>query len=350
MYKAPSGMDIVEDIEVEEIEDERLRNAFGNMENLDSTAQDVNTGRSRFVDSLERDGGRRGAFMRTSVQRIVCNRIPWKEISKDMEVSWRRLEAMDQVDGVMNRYIVEERRRSRAGSSTQSATSSVNNQQSHPSLSSVIRDGQQVSKKVRKFWNERYQLFPNFDRGIWIDEEGLYSVTHHETATATARRFVGSGCRRVLDMFGGVGGNCIAFAQAGVPQVVSVELNEDRHKMICHNADISLDGPTRERLEVICGDTFEAVKSIQGVDGVFIDPPWGGVGYGKNSCLQSFRRPVSAARRLTDRVALKVPKSVTRRDVWNTFRIRFQLVEDWVQVGSKTVLKSKTVFFGPFNV
>lgn len=42
--------------------------------------------------------------------------------------------------------------------------------------------------KTQKFWDRRYDLFSRFDKGIQIDEEGLYSATPEHIALEQAKK------------------------------------------------------------------------------------------------------------------------------------------------------------------
>lgn len=63
---------------------------------------------------------------------------------------------------------------------------------------------------LQRYWDLRYELFSRFDEGIELDREGLYSATAEADALDMADRVPG---KRVLDAFGGVGGNAIGFAR-----------------------------------------------------------------------------------------------------------------------------------------
>jgi trimethylguanosine synthase len=66
-----------------------------------------------------------------------------------------------------------------------------------------------MSKKLMKYWFQRYSLFSRFDEGVKMDEEGWFSVTPEIIAKHQASR-CGNGL--VIDAFTGVGGNAIQFA------------------------------------------------------------------------------------------------------------------------------------------
>ncbi|KAF8572311.1 hypothetical protein P879_00693 [Paragonimus westermani] len=62
-----------------------------------------------------------------------------------------------------------------------------------------------------KYWNRRYELFERFDQGIQLDKESWFGVTPESIARYQAS--AQAGCDLVVDVFCGVGGNTIQFAQ-----------------------------------------------------------------------------------------------------------------------------------------
>lgn len=74
-----------------------------------------------------------------------------------------------------------------------------------------LRERENVTPLVKKYWFQRYDLFSKYDVGIKLDEEGWFSVTPEEIAARQASRCAGAGV--VIDAFAGVGGNAIQFAK-----------------------------------------------------------------------------------------------------------------------------------------
>lgn len=132
--------------------------------------------------------------------------------------------------------------------------------------------------KTQKFWDRRYNLFSRFDEGVEIDEAGLYSATPEKIALEQAEKM---NCKIVIDGFGGVGGNTIAFAKIG-KKVYAIEKNKARLEMARHNAELY---GVENKITFILGDFFIEAPKIK-ADGVFIDPDWGGPEYKK---LESFK-------------------------------------------------------------
>ncbi|VVB16051.1 unnamed protein product [Arabis nemorensis] len=83
--------------------------------------------------------------------------------------------------------------------------------------------------KINRYWIQRYDLFSRYDKGIEMDEEGWYSVTHEEIAVKQAER-----CRG---------------------KVVELAINNAKVYGVADRVDLSL------------GDVL------------FLSPPWGGPTY-----------------------------------------------------------------------
>jgi len=121
------------------------------------------------------------------------------------------------------------------------------------------------------YWESRYALFQKWDKGIQIDEVGLYSVKPEKAALQIAERFRSD---TVLDAFCGVGGSAIAFARLG-KRVITVDNDKVRLDMARHNARIY---GVENQIEFVLGDTLSLLDSTD-MEAVYFDPPWGGVEY-----------------------------------------------------------------------
>ena len=125
---------------------------------------------------------------------------------------------------------------------------------------------------MRKYWNQRYDLWHRFDRGIQMDRESWYSVTPENIAKSIARR---CRCDVIVDGFCGVGGNSIQFAYT-CERVISIDIDPEKIRMARENARIY---GVEDRIEFIVGDYFHVVPKLRAVDVVFLSPPWGGPKY-----------------------------------------------------------------------
>lgn len=141
-----------------------------------------------------------------------------------------------------------------------------------------------VSRKMRKFYRRRYQLFARFDAGILLDTESWFSVTPEAVAAHVAARCFRSLSQHssrpltVLDAFCGAGGNTIQFARL-FDHVISVDIDFVKLQCAQHNADIY---NCSHRISFIMQDFFQLhtlLKSDTHVDLVFMSPPWGGIDY-----------------------------------------------------------------------
>ncbi|RVD89936.1 uncharacterized protein DFL_000922 [Arthrobotrys flagrans] len=133
------------------------------------------------------------------------------------------------------------------------------------------------------YWHQRYSLFSLWDEGIWITDEGFYSVTPESVARKIARHILPPDLakpRIILDAFCGVGGNAIQFALS--PQcerVIALDHDEATIECAKHNARIY---GVEDKIEFVKADFFEFAKNWEGdfeLDAVFLSPPWGGPSY-----------------------------------------------------------------------
>ena len=100
-------------------------------------------------------------------------------------------------------------------------------------------------------------------------------IAEHVAAAAPAKKTV------LIDTFGGVGGNTIAFAKSGRwNKIFSIEKDDATLKCAKHNAKVY---GVDKKIWFIKGDCFQVlVKQLKplGKDAViFASPPWGGPGY-----------------------------------------------------------------------
>lgn len=161
-----------------------------------------------------------------------------------------------------------------------------------------------------KYWAQRHSLFSKMDAGIqMVDAESWYSVTPELIARHIASRL--SKKKIILDAFGGIGGNAIAFAlQKDVELVICVDTDQSKLKAAANNCRVY--GVPKDKVIFILGDVCDvlqlykagsmcshgaaklggsALQSVHGyrfgglrllpfrVDSIFLSPPWGGVDY-----------------------------------------------------------------------
>jgi trimethylguanosine synthase len=190
--------------------------------------------------------------------------------------------------------------------------------------------------KMQRYWVRRYDLFSRFDKGIQIDEVGLYSVTPEDIALQQAKRFK---CKTILDGFCGVGGNAIAFARLGM-KVTAIEKDKTRFEMARHNAEVY---GVADKIVFILGDfLFEAPKIK--ADGVFVDLEWGGPAYKEMEGfkLNNFSPDGSDILDLSfkyfEKVAIKVPDFFDFKEL-EKFGKKYEVQDNMIngEVGFRTV-------------
>lgn len=148
-----------------------------------------------------------------------------------------------------------------------------------------------IPKSLRKYWPQRYSLFSKFDDGVWLDEEGWYSVTPEKIAQHIATKCHDmlvqqqkstSGNKNgftVIDAFCGVGGNAIQFASM-FEKVIAIDIDPVRLRCAKHNAEIY---GVADKIEFVLGNYIELAKNgALKADLVFMSPPWGGPSYLKH--------------------------------------------------------------------
>lgn len=134
----------------------------------------------------------------------------------------------------------------------------------------ILKD---CSSDLSKYWCQRYLLFSRFDDGIKLDREGWFSVTPERIALHHACR-CGTGI--IVDLFAGVGGNAIQFAERG-KHVIAIDIDPKKIDYAKHNASIY---GVDDRINFIQGDSFLLAGRLK-ADTVFLSPPWGGPDYAK---------------------------------------------------------------------
>lgn len=212
-------------------------------------------------------------------------------------------------------------------------------------------DAARVSQRVHKYWEQRYRLFHRFDDGIVLDEELWYSVTPEKIARHIARRFARAGCRCVVDLFSGAGGNAIQFAAADA-FTLGVEICADRIAMARTNAAVY---GVANMTEFVCADVRDVLRMLEGraggvggaglVDGVFLSPPWGGPEYCQGGDgwfdMTPFKGLIEAALRVCGNVGVLVPRTADEDQIYELFGA-CEVEQNYLS----GKLKTKTIYFG----
>jgi 16S rRNA G966 N2-methylase RsmD len=122
--------------------------------------------------------------------------------------------------------------------------------------------------------------------GLKCDEEGLYSITHPKEADLISEaiiEIVGNNIH-IVDMTAGCGGNMISFIKY-FSRVTGIEIDKTRFKLLKEN----LSKYEYNNYELICGDStsnYSNSNNYNYYDVYFIDPPWGGPEYKKQSNIE----------------------------------------------------------------
>ncbi|KAK6336633.1 hypothetical protein TWF718_009429 [Orbilia javanica] len=169
------------------------------------------------------------------------------------------------------------------------------------------------------YWHQRYSLFSLWDEGIWITDEGFYSVTPESVAKKIAQHILPPNLgkpRIILDAFCGVGGNAIQFALS--PQcerVIALDHDEATIECAKHNARIY---GVEDKIEFVKADFFEFTKNWKGdveLGAVFLSPPWGGPSYKHDEVFNLEHMTYggaeiyAAARRISPDLVLYLPRN-----------------------------------------
>ncbi|KAL0357094.1 UNVERIFIED_CONTAM: Trimethylguanosine synthase [Sesamum calycinum] len=120
-----------------------------------------------------------------------------------------------------------------------------------------LKERENVTPLVKKYWLQRYDLFSMYDVGVKLDEEGWFSVTPEEIAARQAERCAGAGV--VIDAFAGVGGNAIQFAKV-CHRVVAVDVDPNKVQLAFHNAKIY---GVEDYIDFIVGDFFQLAPFLK---------------------------------------------------------------------------------------
>ena len=148
-------------------------------------------------------------------------------------------------------------------------------------------------------------LPPAVQDELQLDDVAGYSVTDAVTArqiTKLILRLPGVDSRTtVCDATACVGGNTLSFALHGFQRVVAVENDATRFQLLRHNLDVvrrHIDGHGASFGEVIAlqgscvamalqeAASGGSASAVRGAAVLFLDPPWGGLGYRKASKIE----------------------------------------------------------------
>ncbi|KAL8388472.1 hypothetical protein RB595_009220 [Gaeumannomyces hyphopodioides] len=182
----------------------------------------------------------------------------------------------------------------------------------------------EVPEDIKKYWQQRYSIFEWYDHDIRLTHDAWFGVTPEPVANKIADHLSSWASEEkdtVVDIFGGVGGNAIAFALSERwARVIAVEKDADTLACAQHNAEVYDVG---DWITWVSGDCFDFLAQQQQQQQrqqqeqdqdqesegngagtraspsatsiflpeslalqpdktvIFASPPWGGVDYGK---------------------------------------------------------------------
>ena len=175
--------------------------------------------------------------------------------------------------------------------------------------------------ELQHYWNRLSPL----EQRMQMDVEGLYSLAQQAVMDQITAQTKG---KTVVDAFCGVGGSAIGFARAG-KKVVSIDSNAERISMARHNAELF---DVQDRIEFRVGDSMKLLVEML-PDIIFLDPPWGGPGYSKQTkfYLKDFcpdgRKLLELSLDHAAQVVLRLPKNFEMAEL-QPFAGTFQITEN----------------------
>jgi THUMP domain-like/RNA cap guanine-N2 methyltransferase len=149
---------------------------------------------------------------------------------------------------------------------------------------------------------------------MYFTPNGVEQATRATVATHRAARFRAAGVSRLADLCGGIGGDAIALARAGIT-VLAV----DRDPLTCAVARANAEAlGLADRIDVRCADVADvATDGFGGFDAVFVDPARR-TGRGRTFDPEAYSPPLSwavAAARRVPVAAVKVAPGIPHKAV-----------------------------------
>ncbi|KAB5580635.1 RNA cap guanine-N2 methyltransferase-domain-containing protein [Coniochaeta sp. 2T2.1] len=158
---------------------------------------------------------------------------------------------------------------------------------------------EEVPWDLQKYWHQAYSLFQYYDDDVRLTDDAWFGVTPEPVSTRIAADLASispPSKRTIVDMFGGVGGNVIAFALSGRwERVIAVE--KDPATLACAQHNALVYGVPEGVITWVLGDCFdylavakdglgrekavleETLRIERETTTLFASPPWGGVSY-----------------------------------------------------------------------
>ncbi|KAH7170670.1 kelch domain-containing protein [Dactylonectria macrodidyma] len=152
----------------------------------------------------------------------------------------------------------------------------------------------EVPWDIQKYFSQRYSIFSLYDEGVYMTDDAWFGVTPEPVAKQVSNDMYGTAEKKhiLIDVFGGAGGNSIAFALSRRwSRVISIE--RDASTLACAQNNAEIYGVDSGVITWIHGDSFEYMDKLVNrpeelhpslrldLDEtvIFASPPWGGPGY-----------------------------------------------------------------------
>ncbi|OLN88803.1 Trimethylguanosine synthase [Colletotrichum chlorophyti] len=228
----------------------------------------------------------------------------------------------------------------------------------------------EVPWDLQKYFSQRYSLFSWYDEGVRLTDSAWFGVTPEPVANTVANDmyYTDASKKILIDIFGGAGGNTIAFAlSARWDRVISIE--RDAATLACaqHNAELY---EVAEYITWIHGDCFEYLDKLHNAPHelseelrvdmaetvVFASPPWGGPGYSTAEVFDLSKMEPYTLQQLHDACmpmdhALYLPRTSDLRQIAKLARggEKLEVVQYCMEGASKAMVAYIPGTFGPTN-
>ncbi|KAK4186143.1 RNA cap guanine-N2 methyltransferase-domain-containing protein [Podospora australis] len=157
-------------------------------------------------------------------------------------------------------------------------------------------DISEVPGDLQKYYHQRYSIFRYYDYDVRLTHDAWFGVTPEPVAIQVAQDISSSLFSTplkdtIVDLFGGAGGNSIAFALSEKwSRVIAIEKDTDTLACAMHNAEVY---GVQDYITFIHGDCLDFLDRLKTATEtlddslrldpqstmLFASPPWGGVNY-----------------------------------------------------------------------
>ncbi|KAH7085642.1 RNA cap guanine-N2 methyltransferase-domain-containing protein [Paraphoma chrysanthemicola] len=215
----------------------------------------------------------------------------------------------------------------------------------------------QFPEHLKKYWHQRYKIWEQYDKGIWMTEDAWFGVTPEPIANKIAAHIAESAPKEktvIVDAFAGVGGNAIALARSGRwERIFAIEKDPKTMKCAKHNAEVY---GVSSKIFWLTGDCFDAINRFSGNKNVviFASPPWGGTEYGVSNIFDltkmepyNLEKLYKSFTKYSDEVVLYLPRNSDLNQI-----ARYAQDGNKLEVAHYTITgasKALCVYFGDFK-